>query len=110
MTDVLGDYDRSQYCAWMSYYSLIHLRDYQAALEYGIKGVQLQPNNVLANMNYAYACLYNGYYDEADNILIQIAVLGGGQAETIRVDLEAQRRAGMDDPHIDDVLAMIDGL
>lgn len=108
--DALGDYDRSQYSAWMSYYSLIHLRDYRAALDYGLRGRELQPNNVLVNLNLAYACLYNGYYEDADNLLVQIAALGGGQAETIRVDLEAQRRAGMEDTHHDIVLAMIDAV
>ena len=108
--DALGDYDRAQYNAWMSYYSLIHLRDYPAALNYGLAGRELQPNNVLVNLNLAYACLYNGYYEDADNLLIQIAAIGAGQAETIRVDLEAQRRAGMSDAHHDVILAMIEAI
>ena len=108
--DVLGDYDRAQYHAWMSHYALIHLRDYPAALNYGLAGRELQPNNVLVNLNLAYACLYNGYYEDADNLLIQIAAIGAGQAETIRVDLEAQRRAGMSDEHHDVILALIDSI
>ena len=105
--DALGDYDRSQYHAWLSYYSLIHLRDADAALDAGLEGVRLQPNNVLANLNLAYACLYSGHVEDAENLLTQIAALGGGQAETIRVDLEAQRRAGLDDAHHGEILALI---
>ena len=105
--DALGDYDRSQYQAWLSYYSLIHLRDADAALDAGLEGVRLQPNNVLANLNLAYACLYSGHVEDAENLLTQIAALGGGQAETIRVDLEAQRRAGLDDTHHEEILALI---
>ena len=95
LLDELGDYDRAQFAAWKSYYQLIHERDYPAALETALAGRELQPNNVLVNLNLAYACLYGGYREEAENLLAQIAALGGGQAETIRVDLKAQQRAGL---------------
>ena len=103
----LGDYDRSQYAAWKSYYELIHKRDYHAALETALAGCELQPNNVLANLNLAYACLYCGYREDAENLLTQIAALGGGMAETIRVDLEAQQKAGMEPERVDELMEML---
>ena len=102
--DSLGDYDRAQYYAWVSYYELIHPRDNRAALEAALKAVELQPNSLLANLNLAYACLYSGYLEDADSLLSQIAELGGGLRETIVVDLEAQRNAGMESAHRDEIL------
>lgn len=102
--DSLGDFDRAQYYAWVSYYELIHPRDNRAALEAALKAVELQPNSLLANLNLAYACLYSGYLEDADSLLSQIAELGGGLRETIVVDLEAQRNAGMESAHRDEIL------
>lgn len=96
----LGDYDVSQYLAWLSYYQVIHLHQFDEALTSALAAVDLQPNNVLANLNLAYACLYDGYPEDADSLLSQIAALGEGQAETIRMDLEAQRRSGLTPPDI----------
>ena len=103
----LGDYDRAQYAAWKSYYELIHLRDYTAALETALAGLELQPNNVQVNLNLAYACLYCGYRDDAVNLLSQIAALGGGMAETIRVDLEAQQKAGLPLEGADELMQLL---
>ena len=103
----LGDFDRSYCAAWQSYYELIHLRDYAAALNTAITAVQLQPNSVLANMNLAYACLYSGHRQDAELLLSQIAALGGGQAETIRVDLEAQQKAGLPLEDADALFALL---
>ena len=105
--DGLGDYDRSQYQAWLSYYRLIHQRDYAGALDAAITGYELQPGNVLVNLNLAYACLYSGYTDDADRILSAIASLGGGQAQTIRGDLAAQEKAGLISAHLPDLLALL---
>ena len=96
----LGDYDLSQYYAWLSYYQLIHLRRFDDAVSSALSAVDLQPSNVLANLNLAYACLYGGYWDDADYLLTQIAGLGEGQAETIRMDLAAQRQSGLEPPDI----------
>ena len=103
----LGDYDRSQRFAWLSYYELIHRRDFDAALEAALAGRELQPDNVLVNLNLAYACLYGGYREDAENLLQQIAALGGGQKETIRVDLEAQQRAGMPLDRAEELYALL---
>ena len=95
--DELGDYDRSQYYAWLSYYSLVCLRDDEAALNAALEAYGLQPNNVLVNMTLGYACLYGGYYEDAEYLLnTTISALGEGQKDMILLDLEAQRRAGMD--------------
>ncbi|MCR5576883.1 MAG: tetratricopeptide repeat protein [Oscillospiraceae bacterium] len=103
----LGDYDEAQYDAWRSYYLLIHQHDFEGALNTAMAGYELQPNNVLVNMNLAYAALYTGYWDDADMILTQIAALGGGQADTIRRDLEAQRQSGLETEHLEDLLALL---
>ncbi len=103
--DGLGDYDRVQYDAWLSYYRLIHLRDYPAALEAASEGYDLQPDNVLVNVNLAYACLYSGYPDEGESLLSQIAALGGGLSDTIAIDLQAQKNAGLESERRDEILA-----
>ena len=103
----LGDFDTSRYYSWLSYYTLIHLGDAGAALEQALTAVDLQPDSVLANLNLAYACLYGGYYEDADYLFGAIAALGQGQADTIRLDLEAQQRAGMTSEHIPAVLELI---
>ncbi len=91
----LGDYDLAQYDAWQSYFNLIHERDFEAALAWAMEGYDLQPDNVLVRLNLGYACLYAGERWDGEDLLEQVAALGGGQKETIRVDLEAQLRAGM---------------
>ena len=103
----LGSYDTAQYYAWDSYYELIHQRDYDAALTAALNGYQYQPDGVLVNLNLAYACLYDGYVDDAINLFTQVAALGDGQIEAIRLDLEAQERAGMDCPYREEILAML---
>ena len=103
----LGSYHTAQYYAWLSYYELIHLRDYRAALSDARTAVDTQPDHVLANLNLAYACLYSGDYAECDRLFGILASLGEGQAETIRVDLEAQQNAGMESEHIPAVLEII---
>ena len=62
---------------------------------------------MLVNLNLAYACLYGGYREDAENLLQQIAALGGGQKETIRVDLEAQQRAGMPLDRAEELYALL---
>ncbi len=103
----LGTYDTAQYYAWLSYFKLVHSRDPQAALEAALYARQLQPDNVLVNMNLAYACLYAGYPEEAGQLLTQIAALGGGQGKAIRLDLDAQRRAGMTAEGAEEILALL---
>ena len=53
----------------------------------------------MANINLGYACLYAGYYDDCDLLLTWAANLGEGQADAIRLDLEAQERAGLYSNH-----------
>ena len=103
----LGNYDNALYSAWLSYYELVCIRDYQAALDAALNAYQLQSDNVLVNMNLAYACLYCGYYDDADTLFTMIASLGEGQAETLIGDLNAQQRAGLYSPHTEEVFKLL---
>ena len=105
--EALGTYDTAQYYAWSSYYQLIHERDFDAALFNALTAWQLQPDSVLVGLNLAYACLYCGYYDDADKLFTEIAALGRGQAEAIRLDLAAQERAGLTSEHTAAVLEML---
>ena len=103
----LGDAYASEYYAWASYNALIHDQDYEAAVTYGIRAVELQPDNVLANINLGYACLYAGYYEDCDLLLTWAAGLGGGVADAIRLDLEVQSCAGLTSPHTEALLALL---
>ena len=76
-------------------------------MDYGVAAVRLQPGNVLANLNLGYACLYAGYYDDCDQLLTWVAGLGEGQADVIRLDLDAQARAGLHSDHTDALLALL---
>ena len=104
----LGAFYSSQYHAWRSYYELIHRRNAEAAFEEGLTACNLQPDSVLANLNLAYACLYSGRYEECDYLFGLLASLGDGQKEVIRLDLQAQQAAGMSDPHVEEVLKMLE--
>ena len=105
--DALGDMDRSQYCAWLSYDALIHQGDPQAALDAALEACRLQPDSVQANLNLAYACLYGGYEETAQDLIGQIAALGAGLPEAICMDLEAQQRAGLEAESAGEILARL---
>ena len=53
VADSLGTYHKAQYLAWRSYYELIHLKDFDAALASASEAYELQPDNTLVKMNYA---------------------------------------------------------
>ncbi len=106
--EMLGSSETAQYYAWLSYYELVHLRDPQAALEAGLKGYELQPNAVLANINLSYALLYCGYEDDCDTLIRSVAALGEGQIQNIRLDLDAQERAGLSSGHIPVLRQLLD--
>lgn len=93
--DSLGTYHKAQYLTWRSYYELIHLKDFDAALASASAAYEIQPDNTLVKMNYAYACLYSGDSGLAEKLLREIASSGLGEEETIRRDLQAQRDAGL---------------
>jgi len=104
----LDTYDQAQYYTWLSYHRLINDRDYKGAYEAAVTACTLQPDSVLANLNLGYACLYCGYEEDCDRILLSVAALGKGQTETIRNDLQAQNEAGMHSNHTDAVLRMLE--
>ena len=95
MADSLGTYHTAQYLTWRSYYELIHLRDFNAALASASAAYEMLPDNTLVKMNYAYACLYSGDEETAEKMLDEIAASGAGEEETIRRDLQAQKDAGL---------------
>lgn len=104
VVDTLGTYHKAQYYAWRSYYELIHLRDFDAALASSFAAYQLQPDNMLVKMNYGYACLYSGDYDTASTLFNEIAASGLGEADSIRRDIEAQKEAGLKNDYQDKIL------
>ncbi len=95
VADSLGTYHKAQYLAWRSYYELIHLKDFDAALASASEAYELQPDNTLVKMNYAYACLYTGNEKKAEKLLNEISSSGTGEADTIKRDLQAQKNAGL---------------
>ncbi len=101
VADSLGTYHMAQYLTWRSYYELIHLKDFNAALASASEAYELQPDNTLVKMNYAYACLYSGNDGEAEKLLREIASSGLGEKETIIRDLRAQKDAGLVSADID---------
>ena len=101
VADSLGTYHRAQYLAWRSYYELIHQKDADAALATASAAYELQPDNTLVKMNYAYASLYAGEEERAEKLLREIASSGLGEADTIRRDLQAQKDAGLEAREID---------
>lgn len=107
VAEELGDYYNSMYCAWSCYSALIHDRDFETAVEYGVAAVRLQPGNVLANLNLGYACLYAGYYDDCDKLICSVAGLGEGLSDAIRLDLDAQSRAGLHSEHTEALLELL---
>ncbi len=106
--EVLGSSDTAQYYAWLSYFELVHNRDPQAALEAGLRGYELQPYAVLVNINLSYALLYSGYEEDCDTLIRAVAALGEGQIQNIRLDLDAQERAGLCSDHIPAVRELLD--
>lgn len=99
--DSLGTYHKAQYLAWRSYYELIHLRDFEAAYASASAAYEMQPDNTLVKMNYAYSCLYSGREETAEKLLREIASAGGGEEDTIKRDLQAQQDAGLESKSID---------
>lgn len=95
------------YNAWSCYSALIHDRDFETAVDYGVAAVRLQPENVIANLNLGYACLYAGYYDDCDKLIGSVAGLGDGLSDAIRLDLDAQSRAGLHSEHTEALLALL---
>ena len=95
----LGDHDRAQYRAWLSYYLLIFDRDYAASLDEALAAYRLQPDSDLVNMILAYACLYNGYYEDADILFRAVASIGQGEIDMMQRDLDSQEQAGLYSEH-----------
>jgi len=103
----LGSYYMSEYYSWKAYYELVHLKDFDRAVDSGITAWQYQNDSVLANMVLGYACLYNGYWEDADALLGAVAALGSGQLEMMENDLASQKVAGLESAHTEELLALL---
>ena len=103
----LGAYHTAQYYAWLSFCELIHYRDYGAALEDALRAWQFQPEDVLVNIDLAYACLYGGYPDDALDLFSQLAALSDRHREVMLLGLEAQQHAGMTCEYMDEAVALL---
>ena len=107
MLNRLNSADRAQYYAWLSYYRLIHERNPVDAYYAAYDARELQPDNVLVKQIFAYACLYNGYYEAAEELLQAVAELGQGQVEMILRDFESLEQAGLTSEHIPEIRKML---
>ena len=63
---------------------------------------------MLVNINLSYALLYSGYVEDCDAIIRSVAALGEGQVRNIRLDLEAQERAGLSSDHLPALRQLLD--
>lgn len=91
----LEKYDLAHYYAWDSYYKMIHERNFKGAYDSVCVAYQLQPDDVFVKLILAYACLYCGYDEKAEEILTDVKSLGAGQVEMMRRDLYTQEVAGL---------------
>ncbi len=105
----LGDYYEAQYLSWLSFYQLAFQGDYQSALTSSARAVELQPELVLAYYYYGYALMYNGEYEQCDEVFSALADLGQGAVTNISLDFDALTRAGLYREHMDAVLEIIAG-
>lgn len=103
----LGSYHRSEYLARLAYYDIIVKRDYAAAEAAAREALAEQPDSLFVCYNLGYALLMNGSYDDCDTVFRALAATGADAAETVRQDFEAMKKAGISDPHMDEVLALM---
>ena len=108
--DGLGDLDRAQYLSWHSYYLLVCERDFAASLEDALAAYRLQPDSDLVEMILAYACLYNGYYEDADILFREVASIGRGEIDMMQQDLDSQEQAGLYSEHIPAVRDLLENM
>lgn len=105
--DKLSDEKYAEYYSWYAYYELVHNKNYEKSLELSLVAYEICPENILVNNILGYTCLYNGYYDDCDQILSSIASLGQGNAQMILLDIKSQLNAGLESPHVDALLELI---
>ncbi len=107
VSKTLGSYHRSEYLARLAYYNIIVKRDYAAAEAAAREALAEQPDSLFVCYNLGYALLMNGSYDDCDTVFQALAATGADAAEAVRLDFEAMKKAGISDPHMDEVLEMM---
>jgi len=108
VADRLSEYRLTEYYAWSAYYYLICERDPESALNTALAAYQMEPTSVLTNMILGYCCLYTGYDQDCDRLLMLVASTGEGQADMLRLDLAAQQASGLYSEHLPEVLALLE--
>lgn len=106
----LGELDRAQFQAWRSYYLLVCERDFAASLDEALAAYRLQRDSDLVKMVLAFACLYNGFYEDADILFGELASIGRGEIEMMRRDLDSQEQAGLYSEHIPAVRELLNSM
>lgn len=109
VSEELGSYSRSEYLARRAYYEIIVERDYAKAEETALQAYGLQPNSVFVWYNLGYALLLNGSRADADTVFLALASLGEGALQSVELDFTAMKKAGINSPAMDEVLAMMRG-
>lgn len=107
VSKTLGSYHRSEYLARLAYYDIIVKRDYAAAEKAAREAFAEQPESLFVCYNLGYALLMNKSYGDCDTVFQALAATGADAAEAVRLDFEAMKKAGISDPHMDEVLALM---
>ena len=107
VADSLGSYHRSEYLARLAYFDIIVKRDYAAAEKAAREAFDEQPESLFVCYNLGYALLMNKSYEDCDKVFEALAATGAAAAENVRLDFEAMKKAGISDPHMDEVLQMM---
>ena len=107
VADSLGSYHRSEYLARLAYFNIIVKRDYAAAEKAAREAFDEQPESLFVCYNLGYALLMNKSYEDCDKVFEALAATGAAAAENVRLDFEDMKKAGISDPHMDEVLALM---
>ena len=107
VSEDLGSYHRSEYLARLAYFDIIVKRDYAAAEKAAREAFDEQPESLFVCYNLGYALLMNKSYEDCDKVFEALAATGAAAAENVRLDFEAMKKAGISDPHMDEVLQMM---
>ena len=91
----LGREEQASFRAFMALNILFHQRNMRGALDAARSACVFSPEGFLSRRVLAYACLYGGYEAEGESILLEMIERGETEKELVRMDLEAQQKAGI---------------